>query len=54
MFWANINPYGMFRLDMNTRLDLSGVTIPGQRAAVSERAEADPPPAEQNDHSPNE
>ncbi|GAA2477177.1 hypothetical protein GCM10023100_04580 [Actinocorallia cavernae] len=42
MFWSNINPYGMFRLDMNTRLDLSGVTIPGQRAAVSERAEADP------------
>ncbi len=42
LFWSNINPYGTFRLDMNKRLDLSGVTIPGQRAAVSERAEADP------------
>ncbi|MFF1481458.1 hypothetical protein ACFVYD_28585 [Streptomyces sp. NPDC058301] len=27
---------------IHKRLDLSGVTIPGQRAAVSERAEADP------------
>jgi hypothetical protein len=40
--WSNINPYDTFRLDMNKRLDLSSVTIPGQRAAVSERAEADP------------
>jgi hypothetical protein len=40
----NINPYGTFRLDMNKRLDLSGVTISGQRAAVSERAEANPAP----------
>jgi Tn3 transposase DDE domain len=22
LFWSNINPYGTFRLDMNTRLDL--------------------------------
>ncbi|MGW5481551.1 hypothetical protein [Streptomyces sp. NPDC004008] len=42
LFWSNINPYGTFRLDMNKRLALSGVTIPGQRAAVSERAEAAP------------
>ncbi|WP_052270159.1 Tn3 family transposase [Streptomyces sp. MUSC 125] len=42
LFWSNINPYGTFRLDMNKRLDLSGVTVPGQRAAASERAEADP------------
>ncbi|WP_371648287.1 MULTISPECIES: Tn3 family transposase [unclassified Streptomyces] len=42
LFWSNINPYGTFRLDMNKRLGLSGVTIPGQRAAVSERAEAAP------------
>ncbi|MFI1176648.1 hypothetical protein [Streptomyces melanogenes] len=42
LFWSNINSYGTFRLEMNKRLDLSGVTIPGQRAAVSERTEADP------------
>ncbi|WP_184546813.1 Tn3 family transposase [Streptosporangium becharense] len=23
LFWVHINPYGRFRLDMNTRLDLS-------------------------------
>jgi hypothetical protein len=23
LFWSNINPYGRFRLDMDTRLDLS-------------------------------
>lgn len=39
LFWPNINPYGTFRLDMDTRLDLSTVTIPGQRAARSERAD---------------
>ena len=22
LFWSNINPYGTFHLDMNTRLDL--------------------------------
>jgi hypothetical protein len=22
LFWTNVNPYGRFRLDMNTRLDL--------------------------------
>lgn len=32
LFWSNINPYGTFRLDMDSRLDLSTVTIPGQRA----------------------
>jgi hypothetical protein len=39
LFWPNINPYGTFRLDMDTRLDLSTVTIPGQRAARSERTD---------------
>ncbi|MGO4612715.1 Tn3 family transposase [Nocardia sp. 2YAB30] len=24
LFWSNINPYGRFRLDMDTRLDLTG------------------------------
>ena len=24
LFWSNINPYGRFRLDMDSRLDLSG------------------------------
>ncbi|MGW2492104.1 hypothetical protein ACWCV9_33480 [Streptomyces sp. NPDC001606] len=51
LFWSNINPHGTLRLDKG--LDLSGVTIPGQRAAVSERAEAAPPPAEDDDHSSN-
>jgi hypothetical protein len=23
LFWSHINPYGRFRLDMDTRLDLS-------------------------------
>ena len=23
LFWTNVNPYGRFRLDMDTRLDLS-------------------------------
>jgi len=23
LFWTHINPYGRFRLDMNTRLDLA-------------------------------
>ena len=26
LFWSNINPYGRFRLDMDTRLDLTGST----------------------------
>jgi hypothetical protein len=24
LFWSHINPYGRFRLDMDTRLDLAG------------------------------
>lgn len=40
LFWSNINPYGTFRLDMNTRLDLSTVTIPGQRIPGGERVAA--------------
>jgi hypothetical protein len=23
LFWSNVNPYGRFRLDMDTRLDLT-------------------------------
>nr|WP_281240943.1 Tn3 family transposase [Actinopolyspora mzabensis] len=26
LFWSNINPYGRFRLNMDTRLDLTAVT----------------------------
>jgi hypothetical protein len=25
LFWSNINPYGIFHLDMETRLDLTNV-----------------------------
>jgi hypothetical protein len=24
LFWSHVNPYGRFRLDMDTRLDLAG------------------------------
>ncbi|MER8161887.1 Tn3 family transposase [Streptomyces sp. NPDC094472] len=34
LFWSNINPYGTFRLDMDKRLDLLPVTMPGPRRAV--------------------
>jgi hypothetical protein len=26
LFWANVNPYGRFRLDMESRLDLEIAT----------------------------
>lgn len=26
LFWSHINPYGRFRLDMDTRLDLAGLS----------------------------
>ncbi|WP_072691401.1 Tn3 family transposase [Rhodococcus marinonascens] len=29
LFWSNINPYGRFRLDMNTRLDLTRERVAG-------------------------
>jgi hypothetical protein len=29
LFWSNINPYGRFRLDMNTRLDLGKERVAG-------------------------
>ncbi|MFQ6397491.1 DUF4158 domain-containing protein [Nocardia sp. KC 131] len=29
LFWSNINPYGRFRLDMDTRLDLSREHVAG-------------------------
>lgn len=38
LFWSNINPYGTFRLEMDTRLDLPGppaaATVPGPRRAA--------------------
>jgi hypothetical protein len=27
LFWSNINPYGRFWLDMDTRLDLPGAEV---------------------------
>jgi len=27
LFWTHINPYGQFRLDMNTRLDLTAPCV---------------------------
>ncbi|GAA0699986.1 hypothetical protein GCM10010193_63330 [Kitasatospora atroaurantiaca] len=41
LFWSNINPYGTFRLDMDTRLDLSTVTVPDQRARSEHVATAE-------------
>jgi TnpA family transposase len=35
LFWTHINPYGRFRLNMDTRLDLDG-TDPARRAGASE------------------
>ncbi|MER5933894.1 Tn3 family transposase [Streptomyces sp. NPDC002054] len=33
LFWSNINPYGTFRLEMDTRLDLEPtIIVPGPRA----------------------
>jgi hypothetical protein len=29
LFWAHVNPYGRFVLDMNTRLDLAATKPPG-------------------------
>lgn len=34
LFWSNVNPYGTFRLDMDKRLDLLPVTVPGPRQAA--------------------
>jgi TnpA family transposase len=34
LFWSNINPYGRFRLDMDTRLDLSGGNSPTVESVV--------------------
>lgn len=34
LFWSNVNPYGTFRLDMDKRLDLLPVTMPGPRRAA--------------------
>ena len=34
LFWSNVNPYGRFRLDMDTRLDLSGGNSPTVQSVV--------------------
>jgi len=34
LFWSNVNPYGRFRLDMDTRLDLSGGNSPSVESVV--------------------
>ncbi len=33
LFWSHINPYGRFRLDMDTRLDL-GATATASRSGI--------------------
>ncbi|MFJ4585585.1 Tn3 family transposase [Streptomyces echinatus] len=41
LFWANVNPYGTFRLDMEKRLDLgseSAVPRPRTPAAAADRS----------------
>jgi len=34
LFWSNINPYGQFRLNMDTRLDLTASTDPSRVESV--------------------
>jgi len=36
LFWSNINPYGRFRLDMNTRLDLAGGAEPATESVAGQ------------------
>jgi hypothetical protein len=37
LFWSHINPYGIFRLEMEKRLDLGlPVTVPRARSATDE------------------
>ncbi|WP_211265250.1 hypothetical protein [Actinacidiphila oryziradicis] len=38
MFWSNINPYGTFHLDMDKRLDLLPMVVPGPRRAADDAA----------------
>ncbi|MFJ1930471.1 MULTISPECIES: Tn3 family transposase [unclassified Streptomyces] len=38
MFWSNINPYGTFHLDMDKRLDLLPMVVPGPRRAADDGA----------------
>jgi hypothetical protein len=41
LFWSNINPYGIFRLEMDKRLDLPlSAVVPGQRRAADDAARA--------------
>jgi hypothetical protein len=32
LFWTHVNPYGRFELDMDTRLGLTSITVPGPRS----------------------
>ncbi|MCK2145287.1 transposase (plasmid) [Streptomyces sp. WAC00276] len=39
LFWSNINPYGTFRLDMDSRLELPlSAMLPGPRRAAGDAA----------------
>lgn len=40
LFWTHVNPYGRFELDMGSRLDLPGPTVPGPRRATGNRSVA--------------
>ncbi|WP_329196377.1 hypothetical protein [Streptomyces sp. NBC_01435] len=35
MFWSHVRPYGEVNLDMDTRLDLAAVKLPGPRVATN-------------------
>ncbi|MFE4800276.1 hypothetical protein ACFRFL_35940 [Streptomyces sp. NPDC056708] len=34
LFWSHVRPYGEVNLDMDTRLDLAAVKLPGPRVAA--------------------
>lgn len=34
LFWSHVRPYGEVNLDMDTRLDLAAVNLPGPRVAT--------------------
>jgi hypothetical protein len=40
LFWFHVRPYGDVNLDMDTRLNLAEVTVPGPRGSDSEAARA--------------
>ncbi|WP_432445287.1 Tn3 family transposase [Streptomyces malaysiensis] len=39
LFWSHLRPYGEVNLDMDTRLKLTAVTVPGPRAPDSQAAQ---------------